>query len=225
MEILRNEKLSKHTTIHLGGRVKKICFPENIDELRGILLSISDSRFIVIGNGSNIAFRDGGYDGIIISLRKLNRDLIKLDENKINVGAGVSCSKFAKFLHKKNVGGFEFLHGIPGTIGGAMAMNAGAFNESIWDKILTYKIIGNDGNIKSFNRKQMSTLYRKVHINRRSYFVEVELLIDTKIKFNKKLILDYAITRKSTQPVNQRSSGCIFKNPNSKVSASYLIEK
>ena len=187
MEILRNEKLSRYTTIHLGGRAKKICFPENINELKNTLLTISDSKFMIIGNGSNIAFRDGGYDGVIISLRKFHRDTININNKKINVGAGVSCSKFAKFLHKEKISGFEFLHGIPGTIGGAMAMNAGAFSESIWDKICTFKVIGNDGVIQSFNRKQISTLYRKVHINRKSHFVEAEFSVDSKIKFNKNM--------------------------------------
>tara|TARA_B100001750_G_C15505728_1_gene600196 strand:+ start:916 stop:1794 length:879 start_codon:yes stop_codon:yes gene_type:complete len=225
MEIFRNEKLSKHTTINLGGRAKKICFPKNIDELKSLLISFSGQKFIIIGNGSNVVFRDGGYDGIVVSLKKFNRETISIKNEKIIVGAGVSCSKFAKFLYKKKISGFEFLHGIPGTIGGAMAMNAGAFDTSIWDKITNCKVINNKGTIKIFNRKQISTLYRKVHINRKSYFIEAELLIDSKIKFKNNLILEYAIKRKSTQPVNQRSSGCIFKNPTTKYSASYLIEK
>ncbi len=225
METLNRDKLSKHTTIRLGGIANKICFPKNIEQFQELLLSLPSKRFIIIGNGSNIAFRDGGYDGIVISLKKFNRDLILLDDKKIVVGAGVSCSKFSKFLHKNKISGFEFLHGIPGTIGGSMAMNAGAFKNSIWDKISKYKIINNDGNIKTFSRRQISTFYRKVNINRKSYFVEAEFLIDRTIKFQKKLILEYALKRKTSQPVNQFSSGCIFKNPNSKHSASYLIEK
>tara|TARA_Y100000590_G_scaffold245008_1_gene275383 strand:- start:2810 stop:3673 length:864 start_codon:yes stop_codon:yes gene_type:complete len=225
MEILHKDKLSNHTTIRLGGIAKKICFPKNTDELQKVLLSMTTNKFIIIGNGSNIAFRDGGYDGMVISLKKFNRDLISISDKKVTVGAGVSCSKFAKFLHKNKISGFEFLHGIPGTIGGAMAMNAGAFQTSIWDKILKYKVINNDGNIKTFSRKQISTFYRKVHINRKLYFVEAELVIDSSTRFQKKLILEYAIKRKTSQPVNQLSSGCIFKNPNSKYSASYLIEK
>ena len=225
MEILRRDKLSNHTTIRLGGIAKEIYFPRNTDELQKALLSLANNKFIIIGNGSNVAFRDGGYDGIVISLKKFNRDLILFENKKIIVGAGVSCSKFAKSLHKNKIAGFEFLHGIPGTIGGAMAMNAGAFKISIWDKIVKYKLISSDGKIKLFFRKQMSTLYRKVNINRKSYFIEAEFLIDSKVKFRKNLILEYAIKRKSTQPVNQWSSGCIFKNPNPKCSASYLIEK
>ncbi len=225
METLHRDKLSKHTTIRLGGIANKICFPKNIEQFQELLLSLPSKRFIIIGNGSNIAFRDGGYDGIVISLKKFNRDLILLDDKKIVVGAGVSCSKFSKFLHKNKISGFEFLHGIPGTIGGSMAMNSGAFKNSIWDKISKYKIINNDGNIKTFSRRQISTFYRKVNINRKSYFVEAEFLIDRTIKFQKKLILEYALKRKISQPVNQFSSGCIFKNPNSKHSASYLIEK
>ena len=225
MKVVYNKKLSNYTTIHLGGVAKKICFPSNVDELKSLLICHKKDNLIVIGNGSNIAFRDGGYNGVVVSLNKFNKDLLTIKENKLIVGAGVSCAKFAKFAHKNKIPGYEFLHGIPGSMGGAMAMNAGAFNISIWDKIFRYKVIGNDGDIESFGRNQMSTFYRKVQINRKLYFIEAEFLIDTKVKFNQNLILRYAMKRRSTQPVNQWSSGCIFKNPTSKCPASYLIEK
>ena len=80
MEILHKDKLSNHTTIRLGGIAKKICFPKNTDELQKVLLSMTTNKFIIIGNGSNIAFRDGGYDGMVISLKKFNRDLISISD-------------------------------------------------------------------------------------------------------------------------------------------------
>ena len=99
--------------------------------LKKILLS---PKTLIVGKGSNIAFSDNGYKSNIISLSKYSKTQISIiDDKYISIAANVSCARLAKFCHKKSIAGFEFLHGIPGTIGGALAMNAGAFKQSIWN--------------------------------------------------------------------------------------------
>ncbi|MBS83347.1 MAG: UDP-N-acetylenolpyruvoylglucosamine reductase [Gammaproteobacteria bacterium] len=224
MKILYNYPLSKYNTIHLGGNAKKIMFPENINDIQSILKS-NKKNLIIIGNGSNIAFKDNNYNGCVIILKYFNRNKIIIENNSVIVGAGVTCSKLAKFLFKNKVNGFEFLHGIPGTIGGSMFMNAGAFKNEIWDKIDEFKMINKFGNIRLYKRNQIKISYRKTFAPVNSYFVEARFKLRLTNNFDKNLLSLYAHQRQTTQPVNQWSSGCIFKNPSSHMSASNLIEK
>ena len=134
--------------------------------------------------------------------------------NHIVASAGVSCSRMSKFANKNSIPGYEFLHGIPGTIGGAMAMNAGAFQKEIWDMISSYQAMDKKGLIKNYKRDNLKTSYRNVDMSKIIMFLEANLKISKRIQFNKNLILKFALMRKSSQPVRQWSSGCIFKNPN-----------
>ena len=224
MKILNNSPLSKFNTIHLGGIAKKIYFPKDTSDLQNILKNIK-TNFIVIGNGSNIAFKDTNFNGHVIILNEFEKNRITIENNFIKVGAGVTCSKIAKFLFKNKINGFEFLHGIPGTIGGSMFMNAGAFKNEIWDKIKEFKMINKYGKIKTYERNDIKTSYRKTFSPSNSYFIEATFKYRQSSVFNKKILLEYAQQRKSSQPVNQWSSGCIFKTPSSHVSASNLIER
>ncbi|MBC8297006.1 MAG: UDP-N-acetylmuramate dehydrogenase [Pelagibacterales bacterium] len=224
MEILENIKLSSYTTIHLGGNAKKIYFPKNETDLLDISKLIQNKKTVFLGNGSNIAFKDKGYSGNIISFKNYNKTL-KIIDNHIVASAGVSCSRISKFANKNSISGYEFFHGIPGTIGGAMAMNAGAFQKETWDMISSYQAMDKKGLIKNYKRDDLKTSYRNVDMSKIIMFLEANFKISKKMQFNKNLILKFALMRQSSQPVRQWSSGCIFKNPNKSTSASRLIEK
>ena len=150
MIIKNNISLKNFTTIHIGGNSKKIYFPESIEDISNLKKILLLPKTLIIGKGSNIAFSDNGYKSDIISLKKYRKTQISIINDKhISVAANVSCARFAKFCHKKSIAGFEFLHGIPGTIGGALAMNAGAFQQSIWNYVDSVNIVNKEGNIKN----------------------------------------------------------------------------
>ncbi|MBT4462737.1 MAG: UDP-N-acetylmuramate dehydrogenase [Gammaproteobacteria bacterium] len=225
MIVQKNISLKKYTTIHIGGQSGNIYFPESIEDVSSLKSTLIDSRTIIIGKGSNIAFSDAGYKHDLISLNKFKKSSISvINKNTISVSSGISCARLAKLCYRKSIPGFEFLHGIPGTIGGALAMNAGSFNQSIWDCVKSVTIINKKGNIEIISSKNIKSSYRFVDKKNVLLFLEVLLNIDKKKNFDKKLLLKYTKHRNNTQPIGQWSSGCIFKNPSKKISASSLID-
>ncbi len=224
MKILKNVSLKKYTTIRLGGNAKIIYFPENMDDLKDIEKILKKEKTIILGNGSNIAFKDKGYFGDLISLKKFKKSLSLIGSKNIYASAGTSCARLAKFAHKHKIPGFEFLHGIPGTVGGALRMNAGAFNQEIWDLVKYATVIDKNADIIKLPKSNFKTSYRKVQMQNIKVFIDVYFKIDSTLKFKNHLLDSYFTKRKSTQPIHQWSSGCIFKNPSKSISASALID-
>jgi len=224
MKILKNTSLKKYTTIRLGGNAKIIYFPENMDDLKDIEKILKKEKTIILGNGSNIAFKDKGYFGDLISLKKFKKSLSLIGSKNIYASAGTSCARLAKFAHKHKIPGFEFLHGIPGTVGGALRMNAGAFNQEIWDLVKYATVIDKNADIIKLPKSNFKTSYRKVQMQNIKVFIDVYFKIDSTLKFKNHLLDSYFTKRKSTQPIHQWSSGCIFKNPSKSISASALID-
>ncbi|MBT5405965.1 MAG: UDP-N-acetylmuramate dehydrogenase [Gammaproteobacteria bacterium] len=225
MIVENNIPLKRFTTIHIGGKSGKIHFPESLDDILSLSKILLLPKTLVIGKGSNIAFSDNGYKFDIVSLRKYVKGKITLfDDNKISVSAGISCARFAKYCHKKSISGFEFLHGIPGVIGGALAMNAGAFNQSIWNHVESVNVINKKGFIENIAGNDINASYRSIDKENILLFLDVILKIDKNKIFDKKILIDFLEYRNRTQPIGQWSSGCIFKNPSKKISASSLID-
>ena len=222
MLIEKNIILKKYTTIRIGGKSKNIFFPESEDDVYSLKKNLLTPNTLILGKGSNIAFSDYGYNYDLIKYKKNSIKLI--NEKYLSVSAGVSCARLAKLCYKKSIPGFEFLHGIPGTIGGALAMNAGAFQQSIWDHVHSVTAINKKGDIQNINSDKIKSSYRYVDKRNILLFLDVILKINSKKKFNKSLLVEYTKHRTKTQPIGQWSSGCIFKNPSTKISASSLID-
>jgi len=225
MIIKNNISLKNFTTIRIGGNSKKIYFPESIEDISNLKKILLSPKTLIIGKGSNIAFSDNGYKSDIISLSKYDkRGISVIDDKYISITASISCARLAKFCHKQSIAGFEFLHGIPGTIGGALAMNAGAFKQSIWNYVDSVNIINKEGSIKNMSHKKIKTSYRNVDKNNILLFLDVLLVINKNKVFDKNLLMEYSRHRSMTQPIKQWSSGCIFKNPSKDIPASSLID-
>jgi UDP-N-acetylmuramate dehydrogenase len=224
MDILNKVSLKNYTTIKIGGKSSKIYFPESLEDLDLLKTNISSKKTIILGNGSNIAFKDSGYENDIISLKHFKKPIRFIDECHINSMVGVSCARFAKFCFKNKIPGFEFIHGIPGSLGGAIAMNAGAFGDEIWNHIYSVSCVLFDGSIKIYRNNNIKKSYRYVDRSKIKMFLDVTFNIDKHLKFNKLLLSKYSIKRSKSQPIKQWSSGCIFKNPSANVAASSLID-
>ena len=224
--ILKNEPLSSHTTFGVGGRANYLIMPYNLKDTSTIFKSAYENKIKIffMGSGSNILASDEGYNGIVISLKKV-MNKIKFKEKEIYVQAGAMLGTMVKEAISKGYKGFESLIGVPGTVGGALIMNAGAHGSEISELFLRAKTIDKKGCIKEYNKKDISFMYRD------SSFPKNEILLEANFKIlkgNKNIILkrklDVSNSRKKTQPLKFRSAGSIFKNP-SKYAAGYLIDK
>ncbi len=216
--IQSNYPLKNISTIGLGGTCRKFICPTSINELLKITLP---KKKLFIGNGSNICFVTDYYNGTIVSLKRMKK-VISHDDKYIYCSSNVSCTKIARYLYNNCISGFEYLYGIPGTIGGALYMNAGAFDKEILSHVYRIKLIDSSGELYYLKGKNLNFSYRVSNIDKNSIIIGVEFHNYSKI-FDKKLLSYLDNNRKSSQPVNQLSCGCIFKNPPHEY-ASKLIE-
>lgn len=215
-KIIFNEPMKKHSTFKLGGPAECLIKVDNIDELKEILEFSNENEIplTIIGNGSNILVSDEGIKGItlIIKLEKIEIQEEK-DNVKVNVGAGEKLGKLARIFLEKEISGFEELSGIPGTIGGAIRMNAGAHGKEMKDIVKCVKCIDYQGNKKNFSNKEMKFEYRKSRLKEEKYIVtEVELFLEKGKKEEiKNKMEEYAKYRKEKQPIEFPNAGSTFK--------------
>lgn len=210
------EKMSMHTTFRIGGPVSCMIFPKRKEDIIKIIkyLVSNNIRYLTIGNGSNLLVDDEGFDGVIVKLSS-NFSHCKIDHNLVYVESGLSMADLASVLAKHALKGFEPLSGIPGTIGGALSMNAGAYEEEIKTFVVSVEAIDQEGNVYHFSNEEMNFGYRK------SVVTEKKLVILSAIlqfeEGDEKQILarieDYTIRRKTRQPLEYGSAGSMFKRP------------
>ena len=221
-----NEIMKKHTTFGIGGEVKLLIYPKSIDELAEIIKTLNKNKIKIhfIGSGSNLLINDEKLECAIISLKKTFKKVFFYN-NKVIVEAGVMLGNLVKQLNSKNISGYESLIGVPGTVGGALIMNAGAFGSEISNNFISAKTVNKKGLIKEYNKSHITFSYRK------SSFPKDEILVEATfkcIKGDKEKIsykkIKSSNERKEKQPLKYRSAGSIFKNPK-EYAAGYLIDK
>lgn len=227
--ILPNEPMSKHTTFKTGGNALFFIIAKNIDEIKYVL-NISKKNNIpiyVIGNGSNILVKDSGFNGIILRIDLLN---LEINENNdyidITVGAGYKLGKLSNIFLKKEISGFEFASGIPGTIGGAIKMNAGAYGKEIQDIVVKTKTIDLDGNIYTLEKKDHDFSYRhSIFMKKNDIILETTLRLEHGNKNNIKQKMDeYLAQRKEKQPLEYPNAGSTFKRGENYITAKLIDE-
>lgn len=211
-----DESMAKYTTFRAGGNTKYLVEPSNIEEMSAILKLIYSYgiKSYVMGNGSNLLVRDSGFDGIIVKIgNKLSN--LTVDGNNIACDAGVLMSKLANTALENGLTGMEFGAGIPGTIGGAVTMNAGAYDGEIKDIIIKADILDDKGNIFTLSKDELELGYRTSIIQKKNLYVvsaSFELKEgdreDIKNKMNQ-----FLNARKEKQPLEYPSAGSTFKRP------------
>jgi len=224
-KIKRNEQLAKYTTFKIGGRAKFYLEPANSQELSQAVIFAKKNRIpiFLMGGGSNLLISDRGIAGLVIRLVSPAFTKVTAKGNYLEAGSGVKLSRL--FLTAKNnrLAKAEFLAGIPGTLGGALFMNAGAWGRSIADIVEEIKVMDYNGKISLLNKEKLKFGYRKSNL--RNFLVlgaklrlqpAVESLISRRIK-------KYLLLRKNGQENRFPNAGCIFKNPE-KLSAGKLID-
>lgn len=220
-QIKTAESLSGHATFKMGGKADYFVMPQSPEEIVELIKLSKQEKvpFYVLGNGSNMLVGDKGYRGVIIQIGK-GMEQVEFGETieektKVTASAGISLGKMAKMLAKKGLTGFEFASGIPGTLGGAITMNAGAYGGEIKDCILRAKVIDKEGQILILEKDDLELGYRSSVIQKEGYIVvEAEFAFASGvIEEIEKKMADLNRQRVEKQPLNYPSAGSTFKRP------------
>jgi UDP-N-acetylmuramate dehydrogenase len=223
--LTRDEPMSAHTSWRAGGSADRCYRPADLDDLRLFLAGVPENEPLVwVGLGSNLLVRDGGIRGTVILPFGGLDTLERTGENGIRAGAGVACAKVARFAIRQGLTGAEFLAGIPGTMGGALAMNAGAFGGETWPLVAAVQTVDRHGELHLRQRGEYQTGYRSVSGPANEWFVSADLQLqpgDTAAaQARVRSLLEH---RSATQPTQQPSCGSVFRNPSNDFAAR-LIE-
>lgn len=215
MEVKIREPMKRHTSFRAGGPADWYVAPENADELTAVCRACrkAGSRFYVIGNGSNLLVSDEGFCGVIISTEKFGK--LEVSGKSLKAGAGVLLSKAASAALKAGLSGLEFAAGIPGSIGGAVVMNAGAYGSEMKDVLKSATVLDPDGNVLTLDTKELGLGYRTSIVPKKGYVV-LEALFSLEFE-NTEIIRqkmeELAGKRKEKQPLEYPSAGSTFKRP------------
>lgn len=215
-EVLENVDMKKYTTYKAGGRALAMVFPKNIACLIKLLKYIKENniKYKVLGKGSNVLFGDSLYEGIIIKLDEF--DNLEIDGTKIVVGSGYSLTKLSLKCARLGLAGLEFAAGIPGSIGGAVFMNAGAYKSDMGYIVREVKVLTPELEIKTLSNKEMDFHYRTSFLQKNPKYICLEATIKLK-KGDKDLLLEVINDRKKrrieSQPLEFPSAGSVFRNP------------
>lgn len=211
-----NVLLSKYTTYKVGGKAKVLAYPKNIEKLITLLkwAKTNNISYKMLGNGSNLIFSDADYNGILIKLTEF--DDIEIFDNKIRVGAGYSLMKLSRIALKNSLTGLEFAAGIPGTVGGAVFMNAGAYKSDMGYIVQMIKVLTPDFRIVTLENKELAFHYRTSFLKTHPNYICLEAII--KLEKGKKEAIEEVMKsrlqrRKEAQPLEYPSAGSVFRNP------------
>lgn len=215
-DIKLDEPMKKHISFRVGGPADILVKPRSEEQIKNIIdfAKKENIPYIVKGNGSNLLVRDGGIRGIVIEITD-NFNSYEIEDKIIKVQSGALLSIIGRAALKQNLKGFEFAAGIPGTIGGALAMNAGAYGGEMKDIVKSVRLMDTDGNIFNFSNEDMKFGYRKSILSKSDYIVlgaEIELEKGDYEEI-KEMMKDFSNRRITKQPLNLPSAGSTFKRP------------
>ncbi|HEU4485365.1 MAG TPA: UDP-N-acetylmuramate dehydrogenase [Povalibacter sp.] len=212
--VRRNEKMARHTSWHVGGPADLFFTPANEADLATFLRSLDPAVSVMwIGLGSNLLVRDGGIRGAVIDTHGVFDELERLDDTHVRAGAGVACAKLAKQCIKWGLGPAEFFAGIPGTVGGALAMNAGAFGGETWRHVVSVTTLDRNGVRRERPASDYTVGYRHVTGPDNEWFLGAQLQFERKPGVSADDIRLLLARRKATQPIGEWSCGSVFTNP------------
>lgn len=211
-----NEAMRNHTTWKIGGKADLFLDPSDKEDIRQAVEFARERSipFTVIGNGSNLLIKDGGIRGLVI---KIGRGMAKLavNGNRIKAGAGVMLPELAAVARKNSLGGFEFAAGIPGSLGGAVVMNAGALNGCVADVLVEVEVVNQDNKLVVLKKEELGFAYRTSSLQNQE-LICVETLWQGYVKDQRQIeqeIKEYLTKRKTAQPQGYPNAGSVFKNP------------
>lgn len=221
--IILSESLSRHTSWKVGGPADIYFTPNDRNELSHFL-KLNDGSITWLGNGTNILVRDGGVKGVVISTRKSFNKIELMDKSSCKVEAGISCFELAMYATKNNLGPAAFFSGIPGSIGGALTMNAGCFGSETWEFVRSVEVIDRNGEIYHLDPKEFSISYRSVSFPFPLWFLSCDMVFPDRGVTTVEELKILRDSRLERQPLTENTCGSVFKNPDGN-HAGDLIER
>lgn len=221
-----NESLKKHTTYGIGGPADLMIFPKSKQDLIKVIEIINENKIqlTILGSGSNVLVSDNGIRGAVISLKNSLKK-IEVDDNILYAECGTMLGKIVKHAVKNNLIGLENLNGVPGTLGGALIMNAGAWGGEISENLIHVEVINSKSEIQKIQKKDLNFSYRQSSFNKDDILLSAKFNLK---KADKDIIKENFIEaqsgRKKSQPLNKRSAGSLFKNPKNNSAGKLLDE-
>jgi UDP-N-acetylmuramate dehydrogenase len=225
--ILKNENLNRFTSLRLGGPADYLLVPPDLDNLQLLLQQAHPQNIptYLLGGGTNLLVADTGVRGWVIKIDRLSGTIQRV-ENRIIVGAGISLSRLIKKTISYGLSGLERLYGIPGTVGGAVAQNAGAFGAAVSDSLVSITLMDETGSVREYPKEELDFSYRSGPLGESRQII-VEAVFQLKLddpKLLEKSIKTIILERKKKFPLSKPTAGCIFKNP-SQDPAGKLIDR
>jgi len=225
-----DEPLNRYTSMGVGGPADALVFPQSRDELARLirLLQKENVPFLTLGNGTNLIVRDGGCRGAVVALQGLKKlSLTAQPEGTVlvRVEAGVPLAAIVRLSIKESLTGMEFCAGIPGSVGGAVRMNAGAFGKEMKDVVTEITILNEHQELEKISRQDLSFEYRRLDLSDKAVIVSAEFtLFPGKSESISEKVNEIMSLRRGKHPLNLRNAGSIFKNPRH-MPAGQLIEE
>lgn len=228
IKILKDEPMNCHTSFRIGGKADLFCETESIDALKQVILACKKYNipYFILGLGSNILVSDDGICGVVIKLNGEFNKILSLEDDIIQCGAGVTLAGLCVYARKKSLSGLEFAWGIPGSVGGAIYMNAGAYGGEIKNILISSTYMDTDGNIFSINNEEHNFSYRSsIYSNKNYIILNAKFKLKQEHQENIMCRMDELMNkRKSKQPLNRPSAGSVFKRPEGYYAAALIEE-
>lgn len=213
-EIRYDEAMSRHTSWRVGGAADVFFVPASIEDLAEFLAALEqDTQIFWHGVGSNLLVRDGGIPGVVVSATKMLRQLERVDRYLVRAGAGLPCTQLARQCIRWQLGPSEFFAGIPGTVGGALAMNAGAHGGETWERVESVRSMDRNGEVHERAPGEYTVAYRSVTGPANEWFLEATFRFDPDVVPSMDVLKTMLERRKATQPLGLPSCGSVFRNP------------
>ncbi len=211
----KNASLARYTSWKVGGTADVLYQPADLMDLKEFLLSLDkDVPITWLGNGTNVLVRDGGVRGVVIILRGGLDQIELISPTKIRAEVGVPCAKLARFCANADLVGAEFLAGIPGVVGGALAMNSGAYGSETWDFVIDVQTIDRAGKLSMLKPEDLQIGYRSVEGLNNEWFVAAQFgFSQGDGQHARDKIRELLNQRNASQPVGNQSCGSVFRNP------------
>lgn len=217
-KVVFNCPMAQYTTMGVGGESEALYKADDLDDLRLLIAFLNSEHipYLIIGRGSNLLIKDNGLEGVAIMLKGSLAGIERKDADDLTVlaGAGLSLVDLITFCRNSGLGGLECFAGIPGTVGGAVIMNAGAFGNEFGSRVQTLEMITREGNLIQKDRAQLMFSYRRLEIEEGQVAVRARIMLEMESKEAVAgRIVKYLKKRNISQPVEYPSAGSVFKNP------------
>lgn len=220
MKVFFNQEMKNYSNMKVGGLAKKLIILETREEI--IEAYKENKNIFLLGNGTNVLFTDDYMDRTFICTKKLNK-IYNLGNNLVRVETGVNIKEITDFMKENNLSGIESLYGIPGTIGGLIYMNGGAFGSEIFDKIVSVEVFDENFNIREIKKEDLKVSYRMTEIQEKKWFV-LSAVFKFETGFDAARVKEIRELRESKHPLDKPSLGSTFKNPKGDFAARLISE-